>query len=59
MENSDQNYHLNEEDIALLEGTFSRILTYLNGNSDRDIPLATIHSPIDLYTAMDLSLIHI
>ena len=56
MENSDQNYHLNEEDIALLEGTFSRILTYLNGNSDRDIPLATIHSPIDLYTAMDLSI---
>tara|TARA_Y100000994_G_scaffold90845_1_gene75094 strand:- start:1371 stop:2822 length:1452 start_codon:yes stop_codon:yes gene_type:complete len=56
MVNSQSNNGLSEEDHLLLEGTFTRILDYLASNSNREVPLATIHSAIDLYTEMDLSI---
>ena len=56
MVNSQSNNGLSEEDRLLLEGTFTRILDYLTSNSNREVPLATIHSAIDLYTEMDLSI---
>ena len=56
MVNNHSSNGLSDEDRLLLEGTFTRILNYLASNSNRDIPLATIHSAIDLYTEMDLSI---
>ena len=47
---------LSAEDRVLLEGTFTRILDYLVNKSNREVPLATIHSAQDLYDTMDLSI---